>query len=107
MTRHFSHKGWVGITPQYDEDGSIRVTQVFADSPAEKAGIQEGDFIRGLNGQDRETAPEGFMLEYDSLRPNRAVIFDLEREGSQRSVSVQVETIPETVLEDWISEECQ
>jgi len=45
MTEHFGLRGWVGITPKYDEDGKVLVEHVFADSPAEKAGIHQGDFV--------------------------------------------------------------
>ena len=107
MTRHFSQKGWVGITPEYSEDGAILVEHVFADSPAEKAGVRKGDLVRGINGQDRASAPVRFMEQYDSLRPNQVTVFDLEREGSRLSVSIHVVAIPESVLEDWIQEECQ
>jgi C-terminal processing protease CtpA/Prc len=107
MTEHFTTRGWIGITPEYDEDGSIFVEHVFADSPAEKGGIRKGDFVRGINGQDRETAPARFSEEYDALRPNQTTTFDLEREGRRLSVSVLVEPIPESVLDDWIQQECQ
>jgi S1-C subfamily serine protease len=107
MTKHFGQRGWIGFTPENDEDGAILVEHVFADSPAEKAGIRKGDFVRGVNGQDRETAPARFLEEYDSVRPNRVTIFDLEREGRRLSVSVLVELIPDSVLEHWIQEECQ
>lgn len=107
MTKHFGQNGWIGITPEYDEDGAIVVEHVFADSPAEKAGIRKGDFVHGINGQNRKTAPARFIEEYDSLRPNRVAIFDLEREGRRLSISVLVEPIPESVLEHWIQEECQ
>ena len=107
MTEHFRQKGWVGITPKYDDDDSVLVEHVFADSPADKAGIRKGDYVRGINGHDRRTAPDRFMEEYDSLRPNRVTVFDLEREGGRLSVDVLVEVIPESVLEQWIREECQ
>ena len=107
MTEHFRKKGWVGITPKYDDDGAIFVVHVFADSPADKAGIRKGDYIRGINGNDRKTAPKKFLEEYDSLRPNRVTVFDLEREGGRLSVDVLVDVIPESTLQQWIREECQ
>ncbi len=107
MTKKFGQKGWVGITPKYAQDGAILVDHVFADSPAEKAGIRKGDLVRGINNRSRETAPARFLEEYDSLRPNKVTNFDLERDGRRLSVSVLVEPIPESVLEHWIQEECQ
>ena len=107
MTEHFGLKGWLGITPKYDKDGTILVEHVFAGSPAEKAGFRKGDFVRGINGEDRKSSPDKFMEEYHALRPNLAAVFDLERDGRRLSVSVYIEAIPETVLKDWIREECQ
>lgn len=107
MSKNFAEIGWVGITPEYDEDGSILVKHVFADSPAEKAGIHKGDFVRGINGQDRDTVPARFLEEYESLRPNQVTVFDLEREGRRPTVSVVVDPIPQSVLDRWIQEQCQ
>jgi len=106
MMKKFGEKGWVGITPEYGDDRAIIVVHVFANSPAEKAGILKGDLVRGINGQDRETAPGKFLEEYDALRPNQATDFDLERDGRRLTVSVMVEPIPQAVLERWIQEEC-
>lgn len=107
MTEHFTRKGWVGITPRYLEDNSIAVEHVFDDSPAHKAGIRNGDFVRAINGRDRESDAAGFMEEYGSLRPGVAAVFDLERENRRLSVTVNVDRIPDEVLEDWIQLECR
>jgi len=107
MTRTFIKKGWVGITPGYDDSGLIIVDHVFSDSPAEKAGIRKGDIVRGLNGQDRKSCPQEFRKEYDSLRPNQSTDFDIERDGVRLSITVLVEPIPESVLRQWIEEECE
>ena len=61
MNETFLRKGWVGITPEYADDGSIVVKHVFADSPAAKAGMREEDIVRGLDGHDRKSAPDKFM----------------------------------------------
>ena len=107
MTRTFVEKGWVGITPRYDDDGLIIVEHVFANSPAENAGIRKGDIVHGLNGMDRKSSADGFRKAYDSIRPNETTVFEIERDGTRLSISVLVEPIPEAILEQWIEEECE
>ena len=46
-----SHRGWLGVTLSDDEDEGVTVTGVREDSPAQKAGIQEGDQILELDGK--------------------------------------------------------
>lgn len=41
----------VGIEMMQDDTGYILVTNVFEDGPAKKAGIQQGDYIIGVNGE--------------------------------------------------------
>lgn len=106
MAEHFRRSGWVGITPYIDAEGTISVTQVFANSPADKGGVQRGDIIRGLNGVPVDGARTAFETVYNSLRPGIAVIFDLERAGRSLSVEVRIEPIPEAMLERWIESEC-
>ena len=41
----------VGIVMMQDDNGYILVTNVIKDGPAEKAGIKQGDYIVGVNGE--------------------------------------------------------
>lgn len=41
----------VGIVMMQDDNGYILVTNVIKDSPSEKAGIKQGDYIVGVNGE--------------------------------------------------------
>ena len=44
--------GGIGVTVQYnDTDESIMINTVYSGSPAEKAGIKEGDFIYAIDGK--------------------------------------------------------
>ena len=106
MMKHFDRNGWVGITPEHGEGGAITVGHVFADSPAERAGVRRGDMIHRVNGH-QIPGDEAVMREiYASFRPGSAIIFDLGRNGERLSVEIQPEPIPQSILEEWIDQEC-
>jgi S1-C subfamily serine protease len=106
MSEHFSRRGWVGITPEVGADDVISVVEVFSGSPADEAGVRRGDLLRGINGIRHAGDPAAFRAAYDSFRPGVTVVFDLERNGESLSVEVHLKPIPESMLEQWIREEC-
>ena len=68
------------------EAGAI-VLQVLADTPAERAGIREGDVIVALD--DREiTSVEDLYAALREFRPESRVAVRLVREGEERTVEV-------------------
>jgi hypothetical protein len=106
MAEHFKERGWVGITPDIDPDtGVISVADVFSDSPAQRAGLQAGDIVRGLNGmKHNKTDNEAFMRAYDSFRLGDKVIYNVERGGEQLDIEVHLEKIPEAILAQWVNQ---
>lgn len=72
----------------------VRVVDVLPLSPAERAGIREGDMIFYANGQ---AVGGGAMLRalIDSMRPGAALDLELRRlDGSARKVTAQLEPLP-------------
>jgi regulator of sigma E protease len=63
--------------------GDVRVREVAADSPALRAGIQQGDIVRAID--DREVKRSNDLVNYvraqARLRPDQEVSLDLERNG--------------------------
>ena len=104
MAAHFRERGWVGITPEVDpESGVVSVSEVFPDSPAEKAGFRVGDIVRGVDGIDYAGGDrEAIGRAYAAFRPGARVIFNVERDGRRLDIEVTLEAIPETTLAQWV-----
>jgi regulator of sigma E protease len=66
-----------------------RVGKVLPGSPAERAGLQEGDEIIAVSGH----SVADFPALVDEVQPNagRTLEFDIRRDGDRRQVSVEVE----------------
>jgi S1-C subfamily serine protease len=99
--------GWLGVSltdPDRDiaqalgiegKRGALAV-QVFLGSPADKGGIQPGDFITHLNGREmRSTNP--LTLAVGDLKPGERASFTLIRDGASRTVEVRIEERNEAV----------
>lgn len=67
------------------EDGGIAVTQVDADSPADRAGLRPGDTVISIDGTDLRTHPEAYFQA--RLRSNPCDRFNLAwlRDGSMHT----------------------
>lgn len=86
-------RGWLGISYTTDAEGRISVDDVVPDSPAGRAGLQEGDTIVRWNGQsDAAEAAMGARLE-----PGDTVKLRVRRRGERdRDVAVIVAERPRT-----------
>ncbi len=73
------------------EDGGINVTQVEADSPADKAGLRPGDMVISIDGTDLRTRPETYFQARLRSRPGDR--FDLAwlRDGRMHTGIVTLE----------------
>jgi S1-C subfamily serine protease len=65
------------------------VSNIFKDSPADKAGIQPGDYVTALNGIAIDNANELLQL-VGNLRPGERARFELIREGSPTTVTARI-----------------
>lgn len=73
------------------EDGGINVTQVEANSPADKAGLRPGDMVISIDGTDLRTRPEAYFQARLRSRPGDR--FDLAwlRDGRMHTGIVTLE----------------
>jgi membrane-associated protease RseP (regulator of RpoE activity) len=92
--------GWLGVslqrlTPNLREamditsDAGVLITEVVEDSPAEKAGIQEGDAILQYNGT-AVTSPSRLMKLVRQTGPDTKVTIVVSRKGKEKTLIAQI-----------------
>jgi Do/DeqQ family serine protease len=93
--------GWLGVSltdPDRETMQALNLTgkrgalasQIFIGSPADKGGIQPGDFITGLHGREVR-GTNHLTLMVGDLQPGERVTFQLIRDGAQREIQVRIE----------------
>jgi Do/DeqQ family serine protease len=92
--------GWLGayignlpqdLAPDLKLEGlsGAFVSNIFKDSPADKAGIRPGDYITALNGISIGNANQLLQL-VGNLRPGERARFELIREGSLMTLTARI-----------------
>lgn len=70
------------------------VTKVFEDTPAAKAGLQQGDIILKYNNMPVESL-QSFRLDISMMEPGSEVSLLVDRNGNQMELSVSIGSAPE------------
>jgi C-terminal processing protease CtpA/Prc len=98
--------GWLGVNvrdvtthlkSQHDltvSEGAY-VSEVIEDSPAEKAGIKEGDVIVGLNGSSI-TDSDDLVKAVRKSKPSTEVKIEVRRKGESKSFTAQLDRAPKS-----------
>lgn len=71
------------------------VNDLVASGPAEKAGIQHGDVITGVNGNPIKDSKE-LQSVIAGMKPGKAVELEIVRDGKTQTINVQLEEQPKT-----------
>jgi len=81
-------KGFLGVATK-DVEGGIEVTKVGKKSPAEGAGIKEGDLLRTLNGEklDSRKKLQSILAE---LAEGDKLAFEINRDGKDKTVNLKL-----------------
>jgi serine protease Do len=98
-------RGWLGvmiqdITPQLaksfglKDDKGVVVSDVVKDSPAEKAGLKQGDVIIGFDAKEIENAHKLSQI-VAATAPNTTVKVDILRNGKAQTLAVKIGTMAE------------
>lgn len=83
------------------------VSSVEADGPADQAGVQEGDVILSLNGEEVEDWTE-FRVEIGSTAPGETVTLEIFRDGERMNLDVVLgERNPEEIAGSMIDEDLE
>ena len=70
-------------------DGAT-VDEVLKDSPAEEAGLEDGDLITHVNGA-RVTDGIALIVAIRTHQPGETIEFTVERDGREQTISVTLE----------------
>ena len=93
------HAAWVGavtatLTPEeakrlgHRSDRGALVARVFADSPADRAGLKAGDVITGVDGRNVDSR-ESFSTLTATLAPGQPIQLTVDRGGSIQKVQLR------------------
>jgi Do/DeqQ family serine protease len=93
--------GWLGVSltdPDKDVAAALNLTgkrgamvnQLFLGSPAEKGGIQPGDYITALNGKEVRGMNQLTLMVGD-LKAGEQAVFSVIRDGKAQDVKVRIE----------------
>ena len=105
MATKLRGRGWVGISYEMDEArGGLDVRRVIAGSPAQKAGLLEGDLLLRLNGVKfvEQTDPEAMKKNAELMKPGNTITYTLLRGGKELEVKVTLAQMPDDVLAQLI-----
>ena len=87
----------IGISFTTDADGNYVIVSVFKDSPAEKAGLEEGDFILGADGKAYSTM-DALSAAIKGEKGTKVTV-TYERDGEAHDVEITRDKIEETSVE--------
>ncbi|MDO4997083.1 MAG: Do family serine endopeptidase [Neisseria sp.] len=77
-----------------DKPNGALISQVFPNSPGEEAGLQVGDIIRSVNGQEVRSSTELPSL-IGSIAPGKEVVLGVWRNGEQKDIKAQLNVLNE------------
>jgi S1-C subfamily serine protease len=90
------HPAYLGVQLEPAEDGAgAKVTQVFDDSPAAKAGVEAGDIVTAFNGEEVQS-PEDLTALVGRLKSGAEATVKLKRGDEQPELAVVLGERPQT-----------
>lgn len=87
-----SYEG-IGCTIATYNDGKIVVIEVFSDSPSEKAGLQVGDIITKVDGEDYSDRTGTEVSEYIKDSGKSSVTLTVERENILKDIVINLSKV--------------
>jgi len=85
---------WLGMVVSRFGDEGVVVQQVFADSPAHKAGVKRGDIIKAIEGKDVRSIGD-LMAGLKDKEPGDEVTLTLLRDDEEMTLQVTLGERPE------------
>jgi serine protease Do len=88
-TKPVKGSGFLGLATDARPEGGLRVTKVGNKSPAQEAGIKEGDVLFSLNGTPLETRAQLQAL-LKEMAAGDELAFELERGGKRQTLTLDL-----------------
>jgi thiol-disulfide isomerase/thioredoxin len=93
-SRLVAGRAWLGVAMEKAaEAGGVRVKHVLRGSPAEKAGLKEGDLIRAIDGE-KVAAPDDVSRIVGGHDPGDAIVASLLRAQDTLSIKIALASRP-------------
>jgi len=103
MKETYQTRGWMGVELDQNEDGSLRVTSIVPNSPAEKAGLKADDAVVSVNGATlSKDTTEKVMMKGDDWKIGDTLALGIKRGEAISTVKVTLARIPEALLAKMI-----
>ncbi len=93
----------IGISFGENKDGEFQIYKVFIDSPAEKAGLKQGDLIKKIDGKTYKTSDEVSKAVRGETGTTVKVTY--ERKGEEKTVSVMRAEVNDSSVESRMLED--
>jgi putative serine protease PepD len=84
---------YVGVELNGSSTGGASISSVQQGSPAQTAGLQDGDLITAIDGQ-ATTSTNQFIATVDNYQPGQTITLTIKRGGQTKSVKVKLGTRP-------------
>lgn len=107
MATKMKDSGWVGVELNREEEnyGPMTVTKIVPGSPAEKAGIQNGDVLWAINSIALEEGNQKKLSEARAAsKPGQSVTWTIRRNQEKRDVMITLGAMPADMLARYIGE---
>lgn len=95
----------IGCTVSTNNEGQIIVISFFEDSPADKAGLKEGDIITKIDNEDYTGKTSTDMANYVKNSKNKKIKLTIKRDGEEKEINITREKIEVPVVESEIYEQ--
>ncbi|NJN02754.1 MAG: PDZ domain-containing protein [Leptolyngbyaceae cyanobacterium SL_1_1] len=77
-------------------DEGVLIVRVMKGTPAEAAGLQQGDVIKRVNGQAVSDATE-VQTQVEASKIGEALVVEIDRAGSQKQIDVKPTSLPQNL----------
>jgi serine protease Do len=81
--------GFLGLATK-DVEGGLEITKVGKDTPAEKAGLKEGDLLRTFNGE-KLTTRDGMKALLAEMAAGDKLALEITRDGKDETINLRLD----------------